>query len=122
MAALCRQFSISRKTGYKNFERYKECDLEALTELLQDSPTHLVSNFSEIRWSTFAKFFAYVGSRGRVILPIPEDAASGGVGAAGGVGYALGSLPGVFIGGSGSSSPITTNEGPGQGGYALLIW
>ena len=24
MASLCRQFSISRKTGYKIFERYKE--------------------------------------------------------------------------------------------------
>jgi len=32
MASLCRQFSISRKTGYKIFERYKECGLEALTD------------------------------------------------------------------------------------------
>jgi hypothetical protein len=31
MASLCRQFSISRKTGYKIFDRYKESGLEALT-------------------------------------------------------------------------------------------
>jgi hypothetical protein len=32
MAALCREFAISRKTGYKIFDRYKECGLEALTD------------------------------------------------------------------------------------------
>jgi transposase InsO family protein len=32
MASLCREFSISRKTGYKIFDRYKECGLEALTD------------------------------------------------------------------------------------------
>jgi putative transposase len=32
MAALCREFDISRKTGYKIFERYKECGLEGLTD------------------------------------------------------------------------------------------
>ena len=32
MAALCREFAISRKTGYKLFDRYKESDLEALTD------------------------------------------------------------------------------------------
>jgi hypothetical protein len=32
MAPLCREFSISRKTGYKIFDRYKECGLEALTD------------------------------------------------------------------------------------------
>src|SRR5579864_7023878 len=32
MAALCRQFAISRKTGYKIFDRYKESGLEALTD------------------------------------------------------------------------------------------
>jgi transposase InsO family protein len=33
MAALCREFAVSRKTGYKIFERYKESGLEALTDL-----------------------------------------------------------------------------------------
>jgi len=33
MAALCREFAISRKTGYKIFDRYKESGLEALTDL-----------------------------------------------------------------------------------------
>ena len=32
MAALCREFNISRKTGYKIFERYEECGLEGLTD------------------------------------------------------------------------------------------
>ena len=33
MASLCRrEFGISRKTGYKIFERYEECGLEGLTE------------------------------------------------------------------------------------------
>jgi putative transposase len=32
MAALCREFSISRKTGYKIFNRYKETGLEGLTD------------------------------------------------------------------------------------------
>jgi len=31
MAPLCREFGISRVTGYKIFERYKEHGLEALT-------------------------------------------------------------------------------------------
>jgi putative transposase len=32
MAVLCREFDISRKTGYKIFSRYKDCGLEALTD------------------------------------------------------------------------------------------
>src|SRR5829696_2243037 len=32
MAGLCREFDISRKTGYKIFERYKDCGLEGLTD------------------------------------------------------------------------------------------
>lgn len=32
MALLCREFGISRKTGYKIFDRYKEHGLEALTD------------------------------------------------------------------------------------------
>jgi putative transposase len=32
MAALCREFDISRKTGYKIFHRYKDCGLEGLTD------------------------------------------------------------------------------------------
>jgi hypothetical protein len=33
MAVLCREFDISRKTGYKIFNRYKGCGLEGLTDL-----------------------------------------------------------------------------------------
>ena len=32
MSAVCRAFGISRKTGYKIFDRYKEHGLEALTD------------------------------------------------------------------------------------------
>jgi len=32
MAVLCREFDISRKTGYKIFSRYKGCGLEGLTD------------------------------------------------------------------------------------------
>ena len=28
MAVLCREFDISRKTGYKIFNRYKDCGLD----------------------------------------------------------------------------------------------
>ena len=31
-APLCAEFGISRKTGYKFFERYKDCGLTALTD------------------------------------------------------------------------------------------
>jgi putative transposase len=32
MAVMCREFDISRKTGYKIFSRYKDCGLEGLTD------------------------------------------------------------------------------------------
>jgi len=32
MAPLCREFGISRKTGYKIFNRYKDCGLEGLSD------------------------------------------------------------------------------------------
>jgi putative transposase len=32
MTALCREFGVSRKTGYKIFDRYKEHGLEAFTD------------------------------------------------------------------------------------------
>src|ERR1700730_6476689 len=35
MTALCREFAISRKTGYKIFDRNKESGLEALTDRLR---------------------------------------------------------------------------------------
>ena len=30
MAELCREFGISRKTGYKIFDRYQECGIQGL--------------------------------------------------------------------------------------------
>ena len=32
MAPLCREFGISRKTGYKIYSRYKDCGIDALTD------------------------------------------------------------------------------------------
>src|ERR1700758_5446658 len=32
MAELCREFGISRKTGYKIFDRYQECGVRGLTD------------------------------------------------------------------------------------------
>lgn len=32
MASLCREFGISRKTGYKIYERYEQCGLDGLTD------------------------------------------------------------------------------------------
>ena len=32
MAALCAEFGISRKTGYKIFDRYKDCGVQGLTD------------------------------------------------------------------------------------------
>jgi transposase len=32
MAELCREFGISRKTGYKIFDRYQECGLQGLSD------------------------------------------------------------------------------------------
>jgi transposase InsO family protein len=32
MACLCREFGISRKTGYKIYDRYKECGIEAISD------------------------------------------------------------------------------------------
>jgi transposase len=32
MADLCREFGISRKTGYRIFDRYKECGVQGLTD------------------------------------------------------------------------------------------
>ena len=32
MAELCREFGISRKTGYKIFDRYQECGIQGLAD------------------------------------------------------------------------------------------
>ena len=32
MASLCREFGISRKTGYKIFDRYERCGLDGLSD------------------------------------------------------------------------------------------
>ena len=39
MTALCAEFGISRKTGYKIYERYKDCGVEGLTDQPAALPT-----------------------------------------------------------------------------------
>jgi putative transposase len=46
MAELCREFGISRKTGYKIFDRYQECDIQGLqTEAGGSITTHTTCPF-----------------------------------------------------------------------------
>ena len=42
MTALCREFDVSRTTGYKIYQRYKDCGLDGLTDRSRrpsDTPT-----------------------------------------------------------------------------------
>ena len=50
MAELCREFGISRKTGYKIFDRYQECG--GLTDR-SDAPIGMLINF-RFRWRTLS--------------------------------------------------------------------
>jgi len=50
MAELCREFGISRKTGYKIFDRYQECGVEGLPRGA-GAPIALPTNFP-FRWRT----------------------------------------------------------------------
>jgi transposase len=47
MAELCREFGISRKTGYKIFDRYQECGIQGLTDRSR-RPCRYAHNFDEI--------------------------------------------------------------------------
>ena len=42
MAAVCREFDISRKTGYKIFQRYKDCGLDG-SPIAADDPTAMAT-------------------------------------------------------------------------------
>jgi transposase len=58
MASLCREFGISRVTGYKIYERYKECGLEGLTDLARHFSERRVAPRSGVQkghsaWSGF---------------------------------------------------------------------
>ena len=50
MAELCREFGISRKTGYKIFDRYQECGVHGLTDRSR-RPYRYAPNFL-FRWKT----------------------------------------------------------------------
>src|SRR5437868_9126618 len=53
MTDMCREFGISRKTGYKIFDRYREHGLEALTDRSR-RPVRYANQPSESRRSTKA--------------------------------------------------------------------
>jgi putative transposase len=53
MAELCREFGISRKTGYKIFDRYQECGVEGLTDRSHVRIGTRISSPS--RWRTTSK-------------------------------------------------------------------
>lgn len=44
MASLCREFGISRKTGYKIAERYEECGVDGLSGLTHASCTCVLNS------------------------------------------------------------------------------
>jgi hypothetical protein len=49
MAVLCREFDISRKTGYKILARYKDCGLEGLSlscSLSRSTPAGVLLKFA----------------------------------------------------------------------------
>src|ERR1700740_1683155 len=46
MATLCREFGISRKTGYKILERYEQCGLEGLSDRTR-RPVRFANNLPE---------------------------------------------------------------------------
>jgi hypothetical protein len=50
MASLCREFGISRKTGYKIFDRYEQCGLEGLRDRVR-RPVNSGSGGSLDGWS-----------------------------------------------------------------------
>jgi len=49
MASLCREFGISRVTGYKIYDRYKECGLEGLTDRAR-TPYRYANKRFELGW------------------------------------------------------------------------
>lgn len=53
MAALCREFGISRKTGYKILDRYEQCGLEGLSDRTR-RPFRYASYPSQSRWRSCA--------------------------------------------------------------------
>jgi transposase len=44
MAELCREFGISRKTGYKIFDRYQECGVQGLTDRRMKSAEYYLAS------------------------------------------------------------------------------
>src|SRR5205807_7841207 len=48
MADLCREFGISRNTGYKIFDRYQECEVQGLTDRSRRPYRYAIN--SRFRW------------------------------------------------------------------------
>ena len=48
MAVLCREFDISRNTGYKLFNRYKNCGIEGLTDRIEAEALDYIRRIDEM--------------------------------------------------------------------------
>jgi Helix-turn-helix domain len=72
MAELCREFGISRKTGYKICDRYQDCGVEGLFRLLQMvRMTGSASAFahSTDTWPPFRTLFTNAGRKQAMQIP-----------------------------------------------------
>jgi hypothetical protein len=71
MADLCREFGISRKTGYKIFERY-ECGVQGLTDRSRDYLLrHVLCDFHSFLVRVFKALYGQELSRGRLQTVAP---------------------------------------------------
>jgi putative transposase len=73
MAELCREFGISRKTGYKIFDRYQQCGIQGLTDrsrrpyrYAHQLPSPIGKPFSEERTRQADPFVGARFAHGRV--------------------------------------------------------
>ena len=76
MAALCREFDISRQTGHKFYNRYKDLGLEGLTDRSR-RPYRQANRLPE-RWSRGS--FSFAGSTPAGVLPRSARRSSAGPG------------------------------------------
>ena len=64
MASLCREFGISRKTGYKIFERYEQCGLEGLSDRTRRPFRYANQLPEQVEAAIVSRSSAHAGARG----------------------------------------------------------
>jgi hypothetical protein len=65
MVELCREFGVSRKTGYKIFDRYQNCGVEGLTDRSRRPYRYAHQLPFQVESSIFAPTLSEVGSKTR---------------------------------------------------------